>query len=614
MSDDPEESGYYLRLVSMYMDIGTETVLDVFVHHSPGKDAETFLKANQHAIIKMKTDHILNEQECASLLQKGTHVLKNPLDLNRFDVSLLITLARNLFTSHQLPPPAKGWKYPPKTRDVSVAADLIRLKTIRNVIVGHHPRARLPKWRFDDEWQKVSEIILRLQQQIAPGNEVHIEKRIEEYRVQRLDPSVENKYDEKLKEWHEEVTKMQDQVEELIKKLEGFDAYFKNKNDRFERYTKLLTKGGHFVLSALLDKKIEKQGIDLRSILDDKKDTLKRNVTDSEQLDLLYPSTNQTKPLDTSSWDVSLLATVILQLFDSTKERDIDQDVKNIGDAQRNYADAALVALDSNTFEDYWTDLKASIKIVSRELDGDKAAQCHQILEECKKKISKKQFRTYMDDLKAKGSQMKSFTDVFKDTLKKTQEFLQDMITHGINFKNGHELELKMITVGKNEEKKELAEKILTEVWHEALDRSIQTTDFSEVKKEVLKILEEIKKSKSVKNITISNKCILLQIKCTSPNDLLNTINYFESESCHESFENISKELGYYLDTALAVYYVVPIDCLWAISNLQDESTQPEETGVRLPITVSSPAGMKHLISLCGREQITNSTKCCRNI
>ncbi|XP_053373924.1 uncharacterized protein LOC123532743 [Mercenaria mercenaria] len=608
MSDDPKESGYYLRLVSMYMDIGTETVLGVFVHLSPGKDAETFLKANQHAIIKMKTEHILNEQECASLLQKGTNVLKSPLDLNRFDVSLLITLARNLFTSHQLPPPAKGWKYPPRNKDKSVAADLMRLKTIRNVIVGHHPRARLPKWRFDDEWQEVSEIILRLQQQIAPGNKVHIEKRIDEYRVQRLDPSVENKYDEKLKEWHEEVTNVQDQVEELIKKLEGFDAYFKNKNDRFERYTKLLTKGGHFVLSALLDKKMKKQGIDLRSLLDDKEDTLKRNVTDSKQLDFLYPSTNATDPLDTSSWDVSLLATVILQLFDSTKERDINQDVKNIGDAQRNHADAALVALDSNTFEDYWTDLKASIKIVSRELDEDKAAQCHQILEECKKRISEKEFQTYMDELKAKGSQMKSFTDIFKDTLKKTQEFLQDMITHGINFKNGHELELKMITLGKNEEKKELAEKILTEVWHEALDRSIQTTYFPEVKKEVLKILEEIKKSKSVKNITISKKCILLQITCTSPNDLLNMINYFESENCHESFGNISKELGYYLNTALAVYYVVPIDCLWAISNLQDESTQPEERGVRLPITVSSPAGMKHLISLCGREEIANST------
>ncbi|XP_053389661.1 uncharacterized protein LOC123525767 [Mercenaria mercenaria] len=608
MSDEPEESAYYLRLVSMYMDIGTETVLGVFVHHSPGKDAETFLETNQNGIIKLKTDHILNDQECASLLQEGTHDLKNPLDLNGFDVSLLITLARNLFTNQQLPPPAKGWQYPPRNKDKSIAADLIRLKKTRNIIVGHHPRARLPKWRFDEEWQKVSEIILRLQRQIAPGNVVHIKKRIEEYRVQRLDPSVENKYDEKLKEWHEEITKVQDQVGELFKELEGFDAYFRNKNDRFERYTKLLTKGGRFVLSALLNKKIEKHGRDLRSILDENKDILNRNITDSKQLDLLFPPTNPTDPLDTSSWGVSLLATVILQLFHSEKDRGINLDIKSIGDAHRNYADAALVALDSNTFEDYWTDLKASIKTVSRKLDKDMAARCHLILEECKKGVSEKEFQTYMDELKAQGCLMKTFTDIFKDTLQKTKDFLQDMITHGISFNNGHELELKMITLGNNEEKKKLAEEILTEVWHEALDRSIQTSDFPEVKKEVENILAEIKKSKSVKNISIKTACILLQITCISPCDMLHMINYFESKRCLESLENISKELGYYFDTSFAVYSVIPIDCLWAISNVQSESAQPRDSGIRLPITVFSPAGIKHLISLCGSEKIANST------
>ncbi|XP_053388920.1 uncharacterized protein LOC128551972, partial [Mercenaria mercenaria] len=613
MSDDPEESAYYLRLVSMYMDIGTDTVLGVFVHHSPGGDAEAFLKANQQAIFKLKEDQILNEQECASLLQegqksqKGKLILKNPLDLNRFDASLLITLARNLFTNQQLPPPTKGWKNPPRNKDKSIAADLLRLKTIRNVIVGHQPKARLPKWRFDDEWQKLSEIILRIQQQIS-GNVVQIKEMIEKYRLQRLDPSVKNKYDEKLKEWHNEVAEVQDQVEELIKKLEGFDAYFKSKSDRFERYTKLLFKGGHFVLSAFLSKKLEKEGRDLRRILDENKESLQTNITDTKQLDILYPPASITDPLDTSSWDVSLLATVILQLFVSTKDRGIIRNVNRIKDAHKNYVDSALVALDSNTFEDYWTDLKASIEIVSYKLDENKADRCYQILEECKKRISEHEFQTYMDELKKQGSEMKTFTDIFKDTLQKTKDFLQDMITHGISFKNGHELELKMITIGNNEEKKKLAEEILTKVWHEALDRSIETTEYSDVKNEVDKILDEIKEKKSVKSITIKTACILLHITCTSPSDMLNMINYFESKSCHESLVNISKELGYYFDTALTVYGVVPIDCLWAISNLQSESIQPKEIGVRLPITVSSPEGMKQLISLCGSEEIANNT------
>ncbi|XP_045189783.2 uncharacterized protein LOC123547071 isoform X2 [Mercenaria mercenaria] len=616
MSDEPEETEYYLRLLSMYLDLGTETVLDVFEYHSPGGNPKTFLKSKEETIIKLKTKRILNKQESYLLLQevnaedkqKVNYVLRSLLDLKRFDISLLITLSINLFTEQLLPPPAKGWDQPPKNSDKSIAADLLRLRTTRNVIVGHHPRARLPKWRFDEEWEKVSEILIRIQQQLPLNKEARMKERVEAYRFQRLDPTVKNMNDAKIREWHEDVSKVQAQVEDLIKKIEGFDAYFEKKCDRYEKYIALLVRGGGFVLSALLGKEIKKQGRDLRSILDDSKDTLEGIITDSRQLEVLYPSTLDSKQSDPSTWDVPLLETVTLQLFGNSIEPVARDAIETLGDACRNYADTAFIALDGNRFEDYSTDLKASIRIISNYIDKEQSNKCKQILDECKENLSNGSFKTYMDELKTQSFLLKSFTDISKETLQQTKDCLQEMITNGISFKKSHELELKMITLGNDYQKTELAEEILTIVWHEALDRSNEATEFPEVKKEVLKILEEIKKGKNIESISIKKACIIMQISCTSPSDMLAVINYFGSDELYEALRNIAQELGYYFNTAFTVFSVIPIDSLWGISNRQSDPAQTEEFGIRLPISVTSPADMLQLRSLISSEKIINST------
>lgn len=122
-----------------------------------------------------------------------------------------------------------------------------------------------------------------------------------------------------------------------------------------------------------------------------------------------------------------------------------------------------------------------------------------------------------------------------------------------------------MITLGTDEEKNKLAETILTEVWVEAINRSDNTTEFQVVRNEVDNILQEITKQKDITNVSIKQKCILLQIACTSPVDLLNLINYFESDGFEGTLGNIAKEMGYHINTVFVIHASLTLESLHEI-------------------------------------------------
>ncbi|XP_053388258.1 uncharacterized protein LOC128551430, partial [Mercenaria mercenaria] len=601
MSDNPEESAYFLRLMSMYMDLCTESVRNVFNFHSPDNNGEKFLllHVNQAKLIELKREKVLNQQESELVITQWPN-------LKRMDISLLITLSINLFTTVQLSPPIKGWNRPPKGTDISIAADLLRLKKIRNTIVGHYPCARLAQWRFEEEWETIKIILLRIEKHISPGNEEHLQIKIDQYLIQELQPGIKGEHDPKLREWYQEVFKAQEQVDKYLEKLEGFSVYLKSKSNRYERYIKLLVKGGQFVLSALLKAKCQPR--DLRSILDEKEHLLKEKITDPKHLEVIYSSDSDrlSNALDLSKWDISLLAGVLLYAFECSD--DMKKAIGNIYNARRNYAETAVIALDPDSFVEHVSDLKTSIIVASNYLNAEEKTQIEEILEECKKtSMEDGSFKIYMNELKSQGLQMKTFSDIHKETVKKTKTYLQEMITSGISFNNSRVLELKMITVGSGEEKKEIAENILFEVWQTALDITEDKNDFQEIKKEVIKILEEIKKKKSVHNVDVKQECILLQMSCRQPCDILALIEYFDSVLFRKYLDDICKEVGYYCDTIVAICAHVTIESLDSILNTPIRQ-EKQETGVRVPITVSSPAAMVELRKFFRSGKFINGT------
>ncbi|XP_053374987.1 uncharacterized protein LOC128547189 isoform X2 [Mercenaria mercenaria] len=599
MSDNPEETAYYLRLVSMYMDLCTESVRKVFNFYSPNNNGEDFVRLNQTKLNELKTKGILNQQECKLVITLWPN-------LRLMDISLLITLSINLFTPVHLPPPTKGWDCPPRDKDISIAADLLRLRKIRNFIVGHHPCARLRQWEFEEVWENIVTILIRIEKEIDPGNEAHLQSQIECYLIQQLQPCIQNEHDSKLKEWYQEVSEAQKKVDEYLKNLEGFNVYLKDKSDRYERYIKLLVKGGRFALSALIKTKCQQS--DLRCKLDEKEDILREKITDSEHLAILYPSASDrlATPLDLSVWDISLLTGVLRYAFECSG--DLKEAIDNLYSARKNYAEVAVKALDPDTFVDYLSDLKYSINVAKNYLNSEDKSHINEVLEESKKKAKEDgSFKTDMEELKSQGLQMKTFSDIHKETVQKTKATLQQMITHGISFGSNRKLELKMITVGSDEEKTKIAENILFAVWQTALDRTENKDNFQDIQEEVNKILKEIEKLKNIQNISVEQKCVLLQIASREPCDMLDLIEYFDSDLFHKTLDDICKAVGYHCDTIVAICSNVTIESLHDILN-EHHLPKQQESGIRVPITVSSPADMMELWKLFRSEQFSNST------
>lgn len=83
-------------------------------------------------------------------------------DYNKFDVTLLYTLIRNL---GNLPCPAQGWGNPkwPKATDIQISDDIERLRLFRNKYYAHAESAKISDNTFKDIWGNLRSAISRIQ-------------------------------------------------------------------------------------------------------------------------------------------------------------------------------------------------------------------------------------------------------------------------------------------------------------------------------------------------------------------------------------------------------------------------------------------------------------------
>lgn len=85
-------------------------------------------------------------------------------DYNKFDITLLYTLIRNLCS---LPCPARGWGNEPKALDTQLSDDIERLRLFRNNYYAHAEFASISDKVFDDVWRNLKLAINRIQSNIG---------------------------------------------------------------------------------------------------------------------------------------------------------------------------------------------------------------------------------------------------------------------------------------------------------------------------------------------------------------------------------------------------------------------------------------------------------------
>ncbi|XP_060571573.1 uncharacterized protein LOC132729769 [Ruditapes philippinarum] len=426
MCETSEERTYYIRTSLMYTDLTREVLFKVFKYLIKSEDITGFLSSleQQNKLRELLKRHVLNGPDY-------NLVSSQVLNLERFDISLLVRLILNLCKDN-IPKPQHDWETKPHPKDESLGADLLRLRDVRNKIIGHRADAKLSEAEYEKMWAKIKAILLRVVEVVDSQSSENFERRINEYKRLNVDTEnakVKSLLDEFL-HYKTECDHLQEKVKELSRRSKEFQEYFKITPERFVRYIKLLFHGGRIVLCGILKAKLGDQ--DLSEFLERKKESLIRN-NDEKFYICLYA---QESCSDYKNWDVFLLASVLLLTCDDDLSQDEIMYINRLKSDRVNYATLALQSLDPDDFLTMWIDLINCLYHLSNNIAKEDRQQVKKLIERYKKKDDAgSDAEEYLKQLRESGVEVKTLEDVYKETLVELKDMLNELNQKGIKFK-----------------------------------------------------------------------------------------------------------------------------------------------------------------------------------
>ncbi|XP_062608651.1 uncharacterized protein LOC134270452 [Saccostrea cucullata] len=129
----------------------------------------------------------LNKTQSEIIFPK--HTKQYSSDYSDLDISFLYLLLRNVskISSH-----SKGWGEIPNPGDRSVAANIERIRLIRNKYYGHSPDLSLSESEFRQEWRNIRDIVVELERHL--GNTKVYQDAVNTIKTCSMDPEQEKKY------------------------------------------------------------------------------------------------------------------------------------------------------------------------------------------------------------------------------------------------------------------------------------------------------------------------------------------------------------------------------------------------------------------------------------
>ncbi|XP_031551601.1 uncharacterized protein LOC116288876 [Actinia tenebrosa] len=145
----------------------------------------------------LKDKNIINSEQWKSLFPTDTSCGKS----TDFDITLIFKLLRNFCS---LTPPPKGWDKLPDDKDLTLPADLARIKYYRNVVYAHRAKIELDDSEFQDLWKRIKDALLGIVRHYNHSNPSAVLKwktAIEKLLTDPLDIKKSHEENEKLKIW-----------------------------------------------------------------------------------------------------------------------------------------------------------------------------------------------------------------------------------------------------------------------------------------------------------------------------------------------------------------------------------------------------------------------------
>ena len=210
-----DEKANFQRLTRLLVCGGITVLREVFDSIHPPANLPTVLGNHKAPLQKLRNRNIINQLEW-NLLYPSPGVYGNS---TQFDITLVFKLFRNICN---LTPPITGWDKLPNSTDLSLEADLVRIKFYRNEVYGHSKNMEISDAEFVNLWREISEALLRIAGSLSVAKKGEWKKSIDMFLLHPLTPDLAQSLAE-LQSWYKKDMDTKDIMEMVDTKLEQID-------------------------------------------------------------------------------------------------------------------------------------------------------------------------------------------------------------------------------------------------------------------------------------------------------------------------------------------------------------------------------------------------------
>ena len=200
-----KETTNYARLCRLLVDVGAQALRDrLDAIHAPANLHEV-LANNETVLQSLRKRKVINATQWGKLFP----VFRSKVSSRDFDITLLIVLLRNLFKLHS---PINGQDALPAATDLTLEAEIARIKYFRNSVYAHVEQASVDDVTFNAYWKDIRDTLVRL-------GGIRYSAAIDNLETECMDPESEDHYKQVLSEWKKDEYNINDELKEIGTKM-----------------------------------------------------------------------------------------------------------------------------------------------------------------------------------------------------------------------------------------------------------------------------------------------------------------------------------------------------------------------------------------------------------
>ena len=231
----------FQRLTRLLICGGTSLLREIFDHHCPPSRLPTRLKSRPIETLLNKAKLTKPQRDC---LYPSRGVYGESKD---FDLTLLFKLLRTHAICGLTRPPT-GWDAPPAASDLSLTADLVRIKHFRNTVYGHVQHMEITDDDFNVLWDDIKQTLLRIAGQISSATKSNWHEAINNLLTAPLTKEDEKNVQE-LKRWYEEDVEVKKSLDDLKVEIEGLKEETKKMSSELGEMHQVLVGGSSIAVA-----------------------------------------------------------------------------------------------------------------------------------------------------------------------------------------------------------------------------------------------------------------------------------------------------------------------------------------------------------------------------